>query len=164
MKKNIIIAGIALLLFGGIVIAARPGGEPPKAPEGNLPGALTAAVIDSHDFGAISMARGNVSKEFTIENSSEHPVTITRMYTSCMCTEATLMMNGKQFGPYGMVGHGFIPTIKETIPAGGTATVSVVFDPAAHGPAGVGRIERAVRIESENAAPLTLEISATVTP
>ncbi|KKT83316.1 MAG: hypothetical protein UW81_C0021G0020, partial [Candidatus Giovannonibacteria bacterium GW2011_GWC2_44_9] len=40
----------------------------------------------------------------------------------------------------------------------------VVFDPAAHGPAGVGRIERAVYLENSASEALQLKFSATVTP
>lgn len=81
-----------------------------------------------------------------------------------MCTTATLMMGGKQFGPYGMPGHGFIPKINETMDAGEEATVEVVFDPAAHGPAGVGRIERGITIENNAGRPLELGFTALVTP
>ena len=89
---------------------------------------------------------------------------INKMYTSCMCTTATLIINGKIFGPYGMQGHGFIPKINEALAPGEEAQIEAIFDPAAHGPAGVGPIERLIYIESSNAPTLELTISAVVTP
>jgi len=81
-----------------------------------------------------------------------------------MCTTASLIKNNKAFGPYGMQGHGFIPKINEVMNPGEEATVDVVFDPAAHGPAGVGRIERIATIENNAGKPLELGFTATVTP
>ena len=63
-----------------------------------------------------------------------------------------------------MPGHSSVPLVNETVTAKGTLGMEVVYDPAAHGPAGIGRIERAVFIEDENGAVQTLQISATVTP
>jgi hypothetical protein len=64
-----------------------------------------------------------------------------------------------------MPGHGgFAPDINEIVPPQENRGVDVVFDPAAHGPAGVGRIERAVFIEDENSGMKTLTIKALVTP
>ena len=81
-----------------------------------------------------------------------------------MCTTASLIIGDKQFGPVGMPGHGAIPTINQTINANEEATVEVVFDPAAHGPAGVGRIERIVTLENNAGRPVVLQFAALVTP
>lgn len=118
----------------------------------------------AYDFGTISMKAGNVSRTFTIKNTSTAGVTIEKMYTSCMCTTALLRTGGKSFGPYGMPGHGSMPRIGRTLNAGEEAEVEVVFDPAAHGPAGVGKIARIVRIETDAGEPLELSFSAVVTP
>lgn len=101
---------------------------------------------------------------FQVKNTGEEPVTIGQMYTSCMCTSATLMMNGKEFGPYGMPGHGFVPKVNKSIEPGEEAAVEVVFDPAAHGPAGIGKIQRSVIIENNAGDPFEFQISANVTP
>ena len=81
-----------------------------------------------------------------------------------MCTTATLKIGGRQKGPYGMLGHGFIPKINETLNSGEEALVEVVFDPAAHGPAGVGPIQRAIAIENNAGEPVELLFAAIVTP
>ena len=116
------------------------------------------------DFGTISMAAGKVSHRFRISNTGDSAVTISRMYTSCMCTEATLITPAGRKGPFGMPGHGVIPAIFETIPPGGGALVEVWFDPAAHGPAGIGPTDRVVTIRTDETAPLSLRFAAMVKP
>ena len=135
------------------------------APKGNSTPASIVTSVDGHsyDFGSISMARGKVTTEFLITSPTSSPLKITKVYTSCMCTEATLSVGGRKFGPFGMPGHGIVPSVDTEIPAGQSAQLLVTFDPAAHGPAGVGKIERAVRVET-NGEPLEYQISAFVTP
>ncbi|MBI5798635.1 MAG: hypothetical protein HZB10_01760, partial [Candidatus Yonathbacteria bacterium] len=87
-----------------------------------------------------------------------------KLFTSCMCTTASITADGKNFGPFGMQGHGFIPPISATIAPNATATVDVTFDPNAHGPAGVGYIQRTVFIENSAGDPLEINFSVTVTP
>jgi hypothetical protein len=116
------------------------------------------------DFGELSMAAGKVSHRFGIMNTGDSSITVNRVYTSCMCTEATLVTLAGKKGPFGMPGHGRFPAIFETIPPGGGAQVDVVFDPAAHGPAGVGPTDRTVIIRSNESPPLELRFTAMVKP
>ena len=81
-----------------------------------------------------------------------------------MCTTAALTAGGKKFGPYGMPGHGAIPKIDGVINPNEEAVVEVVYDPAAHGPAGIGRIQRTVTLENTAGQPVELQVAATVTP
>lgn len=162
-KSTVIGIVIAILALGGIVWIARPDSQNGSTPLQNSEGVLSAQET-SFDFDTISMAAGKVKHAFRIKNTSNEPVSIGRMYTSCMCTTAALIMAGKQFGPYGMPGHGFIPEINEAMAPGEEATVEVVFDPAAHGPAGVGRIQRTVTIENNAGQTLELGFTALVTP
>lgn len=165
MKTKHIVILSAVLLFGGIIWYAKPGkrADSGQAPPQNSAGALSADE-KSFDFGTISMAAGNVSHSYKIKNAGAEPVTLGRMYTSCMCTTALLRAGDKVFGPYGMQGHGFIPKMNYEIKSGEEAEIKVVFDPAAHGPAGVGRISRAVIIEQGVSKPVELVFSALVTP
>lgn len=169
MKTSTIIGLLAaLILLGGVVIWARPTApgeavtpDPSRPP---VSGGLTLLSDSHYDFGTISMAAGEVKYRYQIKNDTAGPVTIEKIYTSCMCTTATLELGDQTFGPYGMPGHGFSPRIGESLAAGASATVEVIFDPAAHGPAGVGRIERLVAIETDAGDPLELSFAATVTP
>lgn len=63
-----------------------------------------------------------------------------------------------------MPGHGMIPEINEALQPDEKTEVEVVFDPAAHGPAGIGKIERTVYIENSPNQVLMLNFSAFVTP
>ncbi|MEK9194386.1 MAG: hypothetical protein AAB884_01100, partial [Patescibacteria group bacterium] len=107
---------------------------------------------------------GKVSYPFKIKNSSETPIQISSLYTSCMCTSASFKVGDKKTGPFGMPGHGFVPKLNKTLNAGEEAIVEVVFDPNAHGPAGVGPFERQIYLDSTETNLLMLNVRGTVTP
>jgi len=158
------IGGAIVLLFAALVWVSRPTTPSGSAATGDSsPGAFVAEEL-AYDFGTVSMARGKVTRAFRVRNSGGAPVTIRRMSTSCMCTEATLVVGSRRRGPYGMPGHGYNPRIDQEIAAGSDATVEVTFDPAAHGPAGVGPIQRTVTVEVIDGPELKFEIKAVVTP
>lgn len=130
----------------------------------------SAGVLEAResffDFGTISIAAGKVNHTFTVKNTSPQLVTITKISTSCMCTIALLKREGSQRGPFGMPGHGIIPSLNETLLPGEQARIVVTFDPAAHGPSGTGKIRRIVSIEtnSQTKPKIELSFSADVTP
>ena len=164
MNKTIIGITIGIVILGVLIWIARPDDQNTISATASSNGSLTVEEASNYDFGSISMAAGKVKYQFKIKNTSAEAVTISKMYTSCMCTTAALMMNGKQFGPVGMPGHGAIPKINQTINPNEEAIVEVVFDPAAHGPAGVGRIQRSVTLENNAGKPIELMFAAMVTP
>ena len=169
--KFILGAGAVVLVIGGLIIAARP--EPAaktptavemvKADAASSAGRLTATET-KFSFGPISMARGKVKHRYPIGNAGTEQIVIRKLYTSCMCTTAALVKGGKAGEAFGMPGHTPIPTINVPINPGEEAFVEVVFDPAAHGPAGVGPIERVVTIENNAGQPLELAFAALVSP
>lgn len=168
MNKTITSIIVVILTLIGLIWIAQPNAESGKDNKASVStvgtGALTVEEASNYDFGVISMAAGTVARVFTIKNTGSETVTINKMYTSCMCTTAELTVGGKQFGPYGMPGHGAIPTINQIVNPNEEATVEVVFDPAAHGPAGVGRIVRNITIENSAGRPIELTFSAVVKP
>ena len=169
MQKNIIGVAIALIVLLGIVWIAKPNPQINKetaslSSSPNSNGILSVEGSSDYDFGTVSMAKGDVKYLFKIKNTGTEAVVINKIYTSCMCTTATIDIGNKKFGPYGMPGHGFIPKINEALNPGEEADVEVTFDPKAHGPAGVGRIERVVSIENNTGQPLEFGFTATVTP
>ena len=164
MNKTIISITIGVLVLGGLIWMARPDGENSLSVLTASSGTLAVEETSNYDFGSVSMAAGKVSHQFTIKNISGEAVVINKMYTSCMCTTATLITADGKFGPVGMPGHGVIPSINLAIDPNEEAIVDVVFDPAAHGPAGVGLIQRVVTLENNAGAPVELQFSATVTP
>ena len=164
-------AGSAIVILFGIFFSSQKPSAPPalgleQQATANQPagaGAL-ASVSPFFNFGKISMAAGSVSHRYSIRNTGEAPLTITKLSTSCMCTVATLITQAGKKGPFGMSGHGFIPDLAERLAPGEVAQVEVVFDPAAHGPAGIGPTDRTVMIVSDAGLPLVLRFSAMVTP
>lgn len=153
------VLALAALLWYAKPVGGNRGGEGSK----NAPGVLTLDR-NSHDFGTISMKNGLVRTAFSIKNSSNAPLSLDKIYTSCMCTEATLKIRGRTRGPFGMPGHGFLAALRETLAPDEEAEVEVAFDPAAHGPAGVGMIQRAVMLESDEETLAEIRIKANVTP
>jgi hypothetical protein len=144
--------------------AATAQAAPVQAQAARQPGALVSAR-PNYDFGTISMAAGKVSTTYRIKNEGAAALPLDKIYTSCMCTEATLVTaSGRKQGPFGMPGHGPLKAVSGQIGPGETALLEVVFDPAAHGPSGVGRIERVITVETEGAAPLELGMVAMVRP
>ncbi len=173
-KTKWTIAAVALaVLVGGIVVLARPDASSEAHPGSQEAAAATVpgagggqlmALRPRYNFGTISMAAGKVTHRYAISNGASDPVVIRKIYTSCMCTTAALVKNGKSSDAFGMPGHTPIPAIDVPLTSKDGAYIEVVFDPAAHGPAGVGPIERVVTVENNAGQPLELQFSATVTP
>ncbi len=154
--------GIIGIFLAILVFAARG----PKNTQANINGSASplTATETTYDFGTVSMAAGNVSHQFAVKNSGTEPVTVRRIFTSCMCTTATLDNGGERSGPFGMPGHSALPDISQVIAPGQQAFLDVIFDPAAHGPAGVGRISRTVSVQDDQGRALQIGFQAVVTP
>lgn len=169
MSKQLKIAGgvgIGVVVLGALLFYAQPSSnQPTGTSDGNTPlSAISVVEASNYNFGTVSMKNGKVSKTFIIKNTQSEPVTLSKLYTSCMCTEATLKVASKTQGPFGMLGHGFIPEFSETLRPNEEAEIEVVFDPAAHGPSGVGKIQRTVTLENNAGRPVEILIAANVTP
>jgi hypothetical protein len=168
--KNLIlfILIIAILLVGLFLWKGKksPATGALATIQGDTTEASITGPIPAYDFGLVSMAKGNVEHDFAITNTTDSDITINQAETSCMCTEAFLKLpGGKEMGPYGMPGHGssFSRSVGAVIKPGEVIFVKVIFNPAAHGPAGIGKIERIVTLSSGR-GPLTMQFRAEVTP
>ncbi len=156
--------GLFIALVAVALVASSPSTPNQSAvSQKSKPSQLTAAET-KFDFGTISMAAGQVSKIFKLQNTTDQPVIIEKLYTSCMCTTALLLIGENRFGPFGMPGHGAVPAVNQILAPGAAADIEVVFDPAAHGPAGIGFIQRDVIVESGDGGRLSLAFTAQVTP
>ena len=155
----VIVVGLAWLGRWAQPRVARPSNQLASAPS------ALAVAPSAYDFGTISMANGLVSRSFTVSNPTNQEIRLTQIVTSCMCTTAYLETASGEQGPFGMPGHGG-PTraVSEVIKPGEARAVRVVFDPGAHGPAGVGPIERVVELTEAGGATRQLAIKALVTP
>ncbi len=171
MKGTILTIVITALVVVGLIVFSQSFINKQSSGTGsnlsqNWKNGILSAEEKSFSFGEVSMAKGVVIKNFKIKNIGTDPVEIAKLYTSCMCTTASFVrVDGSKKGPFGMQGHGYIPSISEVLNPGNEANIEVVFDPAAHGPAGVGRIDRVVSVEnSGKSGKLDLSFSANVTP
>lgn len=165
VKNAVWSVGIIIVLLVVLVVISSPRSPVVNGEQAVVAGDNQFLVTEtSYDFGAISMKNGMVERDFVLTNNGTSPITVTKLYTSCMCTKALLKVGDSQAGPFGMPGHAAIPSIRELVQPGEQATVRVIFDPNAHGPAGVGRIDRVVTVENNGGDPVELRFSALVTP
>lgn len=163
-QVSVLLAIIAVIIFGLVWLTNSKNKTPSTVINGENGGTLTFQE-SNYDFGTVSMAKGKVNKEFLLENKSDRNVQIGEVFTSCMCTEAELKVGDKTAGPFGMQGHGGVRKANLTIKPGEALTVKAIFDPAAHGPSGVGPIERQVVISTGiGQESISLRFKAVVTP
>ena len=171
MKSHTIsIIGIVLAVLTGLFIWGYGGKQGTTA---SVQGVATTTATTSgltapetvYDFGTISIKNGNVTKEFIVKNPTDKDISVPALVTSCMCTSAFIVEpDGSEKGPFGMPGMGYVPPANEIIKAGESRAIRVVYDPNAHGPAGVGRIDREITIENDAGAPVELKFVAVVVP
>jgi hypothetical protein len=172
--NKIVLGGAAFSIFlAAMFFIASPKQSTQSAQSKNAASATGSAANLSisedafYDFGTISMAQGNASHAFKVKNTGAEPVQISKIYTSCMCTSASFLKEGKKYGPYGMPGMSnpgeLTTSLNQTISPDEEASVEVVFDPNAHGPAGVGPIDRTVYLETPN-GNAEIRIKGMVTP
>jgi hypothetical protein len=164
-KQTKILLGIVsiVIALGLLLFIVEPDA---KAPTDNTTSFTNVLSVDKpmHDFGTISMKDGKVKTSFLITNNQTSEFSLNKLYTSCMCTEATLKINDVKEGPFGMPGHGALPTFSEKLQSNQQAELEVEFDPNAHGPSGIGVIERTVVLESRDGKLVEVGIKANVRP
>ena len=164
MNNKTVIAVLVVLGILGLMLWGRNGQA--SLPDQDQAGASALTATETfYDFGDISMKDGNVEKIFEIANPTGKDITLASLTTSCMCTNAFIVKGGTRRGPFGMPGHGGpVPRANEIIRAGEMLGIAVVYDPNAHGPAGVGPVDRFVYLVDDEGGKFELEIKANVTP
>lgn len=157
-KKLIIIIAILtfVILFGGVIIVSKLTSTPVVTASQNAKAETQEPT--SYDWGNIPMNRGNVTKTFRIKNTGTDTLKIFNVKTSCHCTKANVAIGGETSQNFGM--SGISSWVGEVYP-GKEAKLNVIFDPAYHGPQGVGPINRFVSIETNDKG--TSKITFTVT-
>lgn len=159
-KKAIIvmIALTILILFGGVFFLTKT-----STPQISASQSAKVYVADptSFDWGNIPMYKGDVNKTFTIKNTGTDILKLYNIKTSCHCTKAYVTIEGINSPSFGM--SGLSSWVGEVL-AGKEAKLTVVFDPAFHGPQGTGPINRFVSIETNDLAnsKLTFTLTGTV--
>lgn len=115
----------------------------PNTPEQNLEASPSGVM----DLGSVAYGGGIVSKSFDVTNTLDKTIKLRKITTSCMCTTAKFVVDGRESKFYGMEMSGDLnPFIDYDLPAGATAKVVFDFDPAAHGPEGIGPFNRVITL------------------
>ena len=123
---------------------------------------LTAAP-EPFNWGNIKINGGIVQAKFTLKNTSPRALKIAKLETSCMCTEASLKIGDQESPFFGMPGHAGNADWQAEIAPGAEASLTVKFDPAAHGPEGLGKVDRIARIWFSDPANSYRDIAFTAT-
>lgn len=160
MSDKKIIVGIVLvtvlLLVGGVILLSVSGST-----SASITSSRNAKVLtDQRNFewGQINMKGGNVSKIFAIKNTGTDTLKLTNIKTSCHCTKAQVRV-GSNSSPF--FGMNSVSSWIGEVPPGQDAQLEVIFDPAYHGPQGVGPINRLVSVETNDASNSRIEFSLT---
>ena len=102
------------------------------AGEGDNPQKLEISNTE-YDFGTVSQSKGIISTDLLITNRGNKDIAIDELSTSCMCTSAQIIKDGKEGQVYGMDMGGNSPKDGSTVIApNGTATLRIYYDPNMH--------------------------------
>ena len=150
-----------LLIGGGVVLLGGKSSAPSDIPAEVLG---IEASPSFYDLGDVGINGGIVNKEYSIKNTTDVPIKLKKVSTSCMCTTASVQIGGKETKFFGMEGHGDAnPPVNIEVGSGEEGKVMVKFDPAAHGPQGTGPFNRVVYLTfSDPAGTKELTFSGTV--
>ena len=164
--KWLIGAVILVLGLGAALFYAQPKDQDHSQMPAQVSGSKLDLALDppNYDFGTISMKNGFVTKSFHVKNIQNQEIDLSTVYTSCMCTTAKIIIDSREYGPFAMQGHGTTKMLNQKLRIGQEAQLLVTYDPNAHGPSGIGRIERTVSLESKQGDIANIIIKANVTP
>jgi len=155
----ITIGVITALLLGVVVYAGLNNGATTQVLADSQ---VSLAVAETnYDWGTIDYDGGVVSKSFEITNTSDSVLKLYDVNTSCMCTTAQLVSGNKKTKKFGM--HEKNSSVFEVAPRE-SAELIAEFDPAFHGPSGVGPIDRTVTLNTNdsNHSNLSFQVKGNV--
>ena len=105
---------------------------------------------EKFDWGEIDYGGGLTIHSFKIKNSGEKDLEIANLATSCMCTQVYFKGPTGTSSKMGMKGMSRPSSYKGILKPGETGEIVAEFDPAYHGPTGVGKMERVVSFETND--------------
>ncbi len=146
-KETKFIIGAALVTLGVIVAATLliSKNDSKATPVANQEVLGVTPSPQNYDLGEIPINGGIVTREYEIKNTSGKDMNLAKITTSCMCTSANIKIGETETKFYSMEMTGDKnPLINIKLKKDESAKVTVRFDPAAHGPAGVGAFDRIV--------------------
>lgn len=153
-KKIVIGFIIVTVLMLGIGIYVLSAGTP--APVTLSQNARAEVPEKTFEWGNIPINGGDATKTFTIKNIGSDVLKLTGVKTSCTCTKAQISIDGKTSPYFSM--HATSSWVGE-VPPGKEAQLTVIFDPAFHGPTGTGPVERLVSLKTNDTQNSNIEFS-----
>lgn len=151
-----LVAGVSLLILVlGLVLTSKSMAPVLKQ---NEKASIEILGERSYDWGKININGGNVEKIFKIKNTGSADLEVTNFKTSCLCTEAEVIIDGKASPAFGM--H-TTSSWKGAIKPEQTADIKVVFNPIFHGPQGTGPITRLVSFNTNDSNNSNIEFTLT---
>lgn len=95
---------------------------------------IISLTPETIDLGNVSQAKGETSVFFEITNTGKTDLIINKLDTSCGCTSAAIVYQGKEGPRFAMAGHGIeSPTNWQVvIPPGERAQLKVYYNPNVH--------------------------------
>lgn len=165
MKDKIVILLISLLTIGifvgGALLVSKK--SPPA-----LVGAKDAKleiVEKNFDWQEIDYDKGIVKHSFKIKNVGTSVLELANLQTNCMCTTAKViiknqngeMENSPAFGMHSA--SSWVGKISPNL----EAEIEVAFDPAFHGPQGVGPVARIISFSTNDPENPAVELNLTGT-
>lgn len=145
-----IVLGTLLILGGAIYFGSKIGASTQIT---SIEEVSVNTDANTHDWGEIDINGGIVSKSFLISNGSDSVLKLYQVKTSCMCTTAQLKTSSVTSPKFKM--HEKSSFVVE-VPPGETAELIVEFDPAFHGPSGVGPISRTITMSTNDSKNPTI--------
>lgn len=140
---------VGTIIIGAIFISSKSKTET-KAMLSSISGAEVLIDHAAKTVGDIGFSDGILYHSFPIRNNGTKDLEIANMTTSCMCTKVFLRQNGKDGPSFGMKGMSAPSDWKGILRPGEEGEVVAAFDPAYHGPQGVGKISRFVSFETND--------------
>lgn len=159
-KKFVILMAVLILgIIGFAIYISSSSNSNTKATVSKTIGAKISVDHNFRQVDDIEYSKGILYHSFPIKNEGSKDLEIANMTTSCMCTKAFLKIDGKNGPEFGMKGMSASSDWKGILKPGQSAEVIAAFDPAFHGPQGVGEVVRAVSFETNDPQNPYVELS-----
>ncbi len=140
------------LIFGAVVVLGKD-----SSPKREALGTATLAIDKkSEDFGSMKVSDERTAN-FTITNTSDSVLRMWNVKTSCDCTFAKIVINGKETGEFSMHAGGPLGNWIGEIPAKQTALLKVIYRPSimpVQGP-----VSRQVNFSTNDPANADMQVS-----
>ncbi|MBI4036330.1 DUF1573 domain-containing protein [Candidatus Daviesbacteria bacterium] len=154
---------IAIVIFSAVLVGGAAyflaGSSSSKPVLEKTTGAKLETPELSFDFKDIAFGGGIVTHAFPIKNLGDKDLQIANMATSCMCTKVFLKTQSSEGPRAGMKGMSKQNSWTGTLKPGEVGEIVAEFDPAFHGPSGVGPVDRVVSFETNDPDKPYIELS-----